>query len=166
MIQILLPDQALIYRSLRLEALKRYPEHFGAGYEQQLSLDKLYFERIIEEQSNQGVMFGAFEVEQLVGICGVTFETERQLNSGEIIQMYVKPEYQNQGFGAELMNALLSTCKSASISALFLEVMPQNSQAIHLYRQMGFTQISNESAEGAPLVMSLTLQPESQSQNA
>ncbi|MDN3650150.1 GNAT family N-acetyltransferase [Reinekea marina] len=157
MIRILQSEDALRYRSLRLEALKRYPEHFGVGYEQQLSLDKLYFERIIEEQSNQGLMFGAFDGEQLVGICGVTFETERQLNSGEIIQMYVKPEYQNKGFGALLMNVLLSTCKSASLSALFLEVMPQNAQAIHLYRQIGFTQISHESAKGAPMLMSLTL---------
>ena len=103
-IRILEPRDAGVYREIRLEALKKFPEYFGSGYEQQVKLEKLYFERLIEERSDKGKMFGAFIDDELVGICGVTFETQVLPNAGEIIQMYVKLEHQNSGLGKKLVN--------------------------------------------------------------
>jgi len=137
-VKILEPKDSLEYREIRLEALKKYPEYFGSGYEQQVQLDKLYFERLIEEGSSEGIMAGVYADDQLVGICGVTFETKVLPNAGEIIQMYVKPEYQNRGFGKSLMRHILDTCKSAPISTILLEVVNENTSAVKVYEQSGY----------------------------
>ena len=41
------PGESRAYRAIRLEALKSYPEFFGANYEEQVNLDKLYFEKTV-----------------------------------------------------------------------------------------------------------------------
>lgn len=85
------------YRKIRLEALEEYPEHFGSGYYEKANLPKLYFQRLIEEESSQGFMVGAFEKTDLVGICGITFETKLLDSSGKIVQMYVTKNHQRKG---------------------------------------------------------------------
>lgn len=54
-VKLLEPQDSSAYRDVRLEALKEYPEFFGSGYKQQLTLEKLYFERLIEEKSEKGL---------------------------------------------------------------------------------------------------------------
>lgn len=137
-VKILEPKDAKAYRAIRLEALQNYPEYFGSEYEQQVKLEKLYFERLIEDESGKGTMVGAFSEGQLVGICGVTFETTVLPNAGEIIQMYVKPEYQNKGYGKNLMLKIREACTSPPVSTVLLEVVKSNVSAIKVYEQSGY----------------------------
>lgn len=157
MIRKLRPKDAPAYRLLRLEALKAYPNYFGSGYEQQVLLNKLYFEQLIEEQSERGVMFGAFVDSNLVGICGVTFEAQRLPDAGEIIQMYVQPEYQHKGFGRQLMNAIEGYCRKGRAKNLVLEVIRANTSAINLYTQLGYRAPLVESDQSTPIEMILAL---------
>ena len=153
--KILGPKDAIAYRAIRLEALKKYPEYFGSGYEQQVQLEKLYFERLIEEGSEKGKMAGVFIDNQLVGVCGVTFETTVLPNAGEVIQMYVKPEYQSKGFGKSLMLKIKEICDSCAISTVLLEVVKDNESAIKVYKQSGYK--INESLSCDPNKVYMTL---------
>ena len=128
-----------LYRSIRLEALQNYPEYFGSNYTQQAQLEKLYFEKIIEQNMPNGIMIGAFFANQLIGICGVTFDTQLLPNAGEIIQMYVAPMHQGHKIGRDLMNHLYQIVKDQKqIKTLVLGVQKNNIPAIKTYLHCGF----------------------------
>ncbi|ATX75858.1 GNAT family N-acetyltransferase [Reinekea forsetii] len=154
-VKLLEPGYSSAYREIILEALKEYPEFFGSGYEQQLNLEKMYFERLIEEKSEKGLMVGAYYDGELVGICGVTFETEVLPNAGEIIQMYVKADHQSQGVGKKLMRHIQDACATKDVSVLLLEVVRENPGAIKVYEQSGY--ILNESLGDDPNAVFMTM---------
>ena len=135
---ILSPGDSKAYRSIRLEALERFPELFCSSFQEQVRLEKLYFERLIEESSEKGKMVGAFCDNELVAICGVTFETRLLPGAGEIVQMYVRPEVRHRGIGRKLIAAAKDICLSVSAGHLVLEVIRSNRGAIALYQSCGF----------------------------
>ena len=154
-IRLLERKDSSAYRKIRLEALKKYPDYFGSVYAQQVKLDKLYFEQIIEDASAKGKMFGAYIKEKLVGICGVTFETQIAPRAGEIIQMYVVPEYQNAGIGKKMMATIEAFCRKKMVELLLLEVVKSNLSAIRVYERYGFE--VNEDLNYDPKTQIMTL---------
>ena len=95
------------YRFLRLESLEKYPNSFGSKYEEQKQREKLAFENFIEQSNPECFIIGAILQDKLIGICGFYRHTDIDCNHrGEIIQMYVQPEYQ----GNQIVIALI--CKS------------------------------------------------------
>ncbi len=138
-IRKLKPSESKLYRNIRLEALKAYPAYFGSNHAEQVKLEKLYFEKVIEEQNSEGVMMGAFIKDDLVGICGVTFKTDLIPNAGEIIQMYVKEHFQGMKLSKALMTyiiEIISTYKD--IDFLVLGVEKSNTAALKSYLSCGF----------------------------
>ena len=65
------------------------------------------------------------------------------LDEAEIITISVIPEKQNQGFGAEILQAEVNKLVSASVSKVFLEVRKDNQNAVSLYKSAGFRQFSS-----------------------
>ncbi len=150
-------NESKLYRALRLEALREYPEYFGSDYSQQVHLEKLYFERIIETNSDKGDMVGAFRDEVLIGICGVTYETEVISNAGEIVQMYVKRNFQGHMIGENLIRAIIELVKNKKkVSVLLLGVYINNVKAKSVYEKCEFT-INEEIKKGGEVVY-MTLQ--------
>lgn len=47
--RMLSPEDSFLYRTVMLESLKLHPDCFGSGYEKQVALPQLYFERLIIE---------------------------------------------------------------------------------------------------------------------
>ncbi|WP_255554518.1 GNAT family N-acetyltransferase [Moritella sp. 24] len=90
---------SIAYRALRLESLKLHPECFGSGYEEQSQLSQLYFEKLIEQKSTKGIMLGAFNGRELIGLCGLIPSTSTAI---EIIQMYVAKKARGKGGCSEI----------------------------------------------------------------
>lgn len=129
-----------LYREIRLEALREYPEYFGSSYEEQCALEKLYFERLLEEKYQNAFMFGAFYDDKLIGICGLTTDRVSIPNSGEIIQMYVKRGFQGKKIGYQLLDEIIKfTKKQNKLSSIILGVKKSNTIAHYLYSNMGFS---------------------------
>lgn len=126
-----------IYREIRLESLKKFPEAFEADYQDALRTEKLRFEIDIENQETDRFMTGAFYGDELVGICGFA-KDER--GRGNIFQMYVKEEYQGRNIGMELLRAVIN---DADTKEIILEVKPDNLNAFHLYQKAGFKEIEH-----------------------
>ena len=65
------------------------------------------------------------------------------LGAGEahILNVCVRDEYRNLGFGRRLLVHLLERAVAAGVSEAFLEVRPSTLAAIRLYQQLGFDQI-------------------------
>lgn len=138
----LLPTDSASYRTIRLECLKNFPQYFGSTYEEQVLLPKLAWETFIETQDPHRFIVGAFEGEALFGICGVNLETRAKTQHiGEIIQMYVKPEYSGKKLGLKLIQAAVAEAfKNPLVEQLLLNVVTTNISANRVYEQAGFVE--------------------------
>jgi ribosomal-protein-alanine N-acetyltransferase len=65
------------------------------------------------------------------------------LGAGEahILNVCVRDEFRNLGFGRRLLEHLLDRALAAGVTEAFLEVRPSNLSAIRLYQHLGFEQI-------------------------
>ncbi|WP_407481086.1 GNAT family N-acetyltransferase [Elizabethkingia meningoseptica] len=126
------PYESRIYREIRLESLKKFPEAFEADYQDALRTEKLRFEIDIENQETDRFIIGAFYGNELIGICGFVKD---EGGRGNIFQMYVKEEYQGRNIGMELLRAVIN---DADTKEIILEVKPDNLSAFHLYQKAGF----------------------------
>lgn len=150
--------ESLEYRSIRLEALSLYPEYFCSDYDQQNRIEKLHFERLIEIQSEQGKIIGAFKSANLIGICGLSVENQFKSNAVEIVQMYVQSEFQGFGIGNGLIQAVIHVARELySVDQIILEVMNNNDVAIKSYLASGFKANSSLESSDTTFYMSLEL---------
>jgi ribosomal protein S18 acetylase RimI-like enzyme len=135
------PEETGVYREIRLECLKNFPDWFGSVYEEQVVLPKLMGETTIEEQKPEKFIFGAFSDGKLIGICGFTKEMRKKTkHRAEVTQVYVKPEYQGKKIGEGMMRALAKEAfTNPEVEQLELGVETNNPSAIRTYEKAGFT---------------------------
>ena len=134
------PDDVGQYRALRLECLKLFPELFGSTYEEEAAKPRLKFETLIAEGSDDDLMLGAFCENQLIGIAGFIRSQRRKIrHRGEVVQVYVNPEYRGKKIGENLMRKLLEKIFTiVGIEQVELGVVCGNTSAITLYEKLGF----------------------------
>lgn len=58
-----------------------------------------------------------------------------------ILNLCVKPDMQNKGYGALMLDHLLDTASKHHAEMAFLEVRPSNRHAIKLYQRAGFDEV-------------------------
>lgn len=58
-----------------------------------------------------------------------------------VLNLCVKPEMQNNGYGSAMLEHLLEIARSHNVEVVFLEVRPSNRRAIRLYEKAGFNEI-------------------------
>lgn len=135
--------EAKIFRHVRLEALKNFPEGFGTRYEDEIGKTRIYFEEIIERGDSADIFFfGAFaEDDELIGIAGFVRENRAKTkHRGEIVSMYVKPEFHGRRIGENLLRALIEAAfEIEGIEQIQLTVVADNRAAVRLYEKIGFT---------------------------
>jgi ribosomal-protein-alanine N-acetyltransferase len=62
-------------------------------------------------------------------------------NEAHLLNVCVREEFRNRGFGRALLQHLLQAAAGAGAAIVFLEVRPANIGAIRLYESLGFRQI-------------------------
>lgn len=77
------------------------------------------------------------KTEELIGYAVLSV----MLDEAELLSMTIKPDRQGQGFGRKLLKFVIEKAKSSKAETLFLEVRATHPVAIHLYKDLGFTQI-------------------------
>jgi ribosomal protein S18 acetylase RimI-like enzyme len=139
-IRKLQPHESSIYRETRLVCLKNAPEYFGSTYEEEVKIPKLKFETCIEDESPDHFMFGAFDAEKLIGLAGFDrMQRRRARHRGEVVHMYVDPNYRGQNIGEALLRGLLDHVFGLDgIEQAQLSVIAGNDRAIRLYEKIGF----------------------------
>lgn len=78
----------------------------------------------------------AEEEKKILGYCGVVMVPDE----GDITNVAVAKERQNQGIGKMLVEELVKKSREAGVTQLYLEVRKSNERAIHVYEKMGFVQ--------------------------
>jgi ribosomal protein S18 acetylase RimI-like enzyme len=134
------PDEAALYRAVRLTCLQTEPDNFGTTYAEEAARPKLRFETFIEEPDDDHALFGAFDGAALIGLVGfVRQERTKTRHRGDIVQVYVDPRYRNQKVGEQLLRAVIEYAFALEgLEQLELGVVASNAAAIRLYEKLGF----------------------------
>ncbi len=128
-------SDAEAYRAIRLNALETAPEAFGSTYEIESGRPLSQF----EERLAANAVFGAFLDDAIVGMVGFwQSDGPREHHKGRIFGTYVKPEARGSGAGRALMGAVLAHAAGV-VEQVTLFVVEDNTDAIALYRRVGFT---------------------------
>jgi RimJ/RimL family protein N-acetyltransferase len=144
-IRRLTPSDASAYQSLRLAALQDTPSAFGSSHEEERDRPVSEIEARLAVASDSGV-FGAFEVDTLVGLVGLRRESMKNLaHKVRIWGMYVVPAARGKGIGRALLAQALALARSApGLTRVNLSANAANVAAVHLYESVGFKTFGRE----------------------
>lgn len=135
-------NDAPIYRKIRLDCLKNFPDNFGSTFDEESKVNELKFETYLKEENTDNFMFGAFNGENLIGVCGFSRETRNKTkHRGEIVQMYVNPDYSGKNIGFDLLQKTVEKAlESLEIEQIVLSLVAENQGANKLYKKIGFVE--------------------------
>lgn len=134
-IRRLTPADAILFRSLRLRALREHPDAFTSSYEH----DAQQPVEAAAARLAQHAFWGAYRNAELYGIVGLEAETRaKNRHKGTVVGMYVAPEVAGRGVGRALLQALVDHARAAGLASLVLTVTEGNGAATHLYESAGF----------------------------
>jgi ribosomal protein S18 acetylase RimI-like enzyme len=134
-IRRLAPADALLYRALRLRALREHPDAFTSSYED----DQGQPVEASAARLAAHAFWGAYQGAELYGFVGLEREARvKNRHKATVVGMYVAPEVTGQGVGRALLLALLAHARGEGLDSLVLTVTDGNAQAQRLYASAGF----------------------------
>ena len=139
-IRMLGPEDAVLFRDIRLEALRLSPEAFGSTYE----IEAARPPEFLAERLAGSTVFGGFDGETLLGIAG--FKQEQGLkdrHKAMLWGMYVRPAARGLKLGARLVAAVLDHARGR-VELVQLAVVADNDSARRLYLAAGFVEYGLE----------------------
>ncbi len=171
-IRLLSPEDAPLYRPLRLRMLGEHPEAFSSSAEEESLLPMDAVRQRLSSHSR--FYWGAFEGGRLLGTVGLDCEQrEKNRHKATVVGMYVAREHSGHGLGRALLSTLLSEARERGLEVLVLTVTEGNHAAIRLYENLGFCTFGIEpraiKVQGvayAKVHMVLELQPSTPSQSS
>ena len=138
--RILKPSESKKYREIRLESLQNAKENFGSTYEESVIMPELFFETAIKNEDGYNKIFGAFDGENIIAICGYRRESSlKTRHRALLVQVYTKPEYRGKKISYELMKFMIEKLfEDETMQQITLGVVSDNHAAIKVYERLGF----------------------------
>jgi ribosomal protein S18 acetylase RimI-like enzyme len=136
------PDDAAIFRALRLEGFARHPLEFRIAPEDETSLTMAQ----VEARITNDYVVGAFALGgALAGIGGLTRYAGAKLQHKALLWgMYVREGARGQGLGDAIVVDLLAHARATGVEIVQLTVVADNTRARRLYERHGFTAYGTE----------------------
>ena len=133
-IRRLVPEDAQVYRAIRLEALARAPDSFSATHGVEAARPLADFAARLSEAA----VFGAFLGEDIVGMAAFKQEPGlKTCHKGFVWGVFVAASTRGMGLGAALLNVVMEAAWR-DVEQLTLSVVADNAPAIALYRACRF----------------------------
>ena len=124
----------VLWKEIRLEALKRHPEAFGGTYEEEC----LWSDEDFKLGLVKSDIFGAFIDNRLVGVAGIfVIQSKKLKHKGTLFSLYVKNEKRGQGIADQLVKAVINHVRQRVLQ-LHCTVVTNNNSALKLYQRHGF----------------------------
>jgi len=137
----LTPEDAALYREIRLVGLRESPEAFGSTFDAENARPVEWFS---ERLRNRAGTFGAFDGEELVGTAGLRIgEGQKEAHKGTLVGMYVRAGWRQAGLGRRLVQAVLDFARE-HVEIVQLSVVSENAAARRLYLSLGFREYGFE----------------------
>ncbi len=139
-IRRLRPEDAVLYRELRLEALLRNPEAFSSTLEAETAQTLAWF----SDRLAGSAVFGAFAGGELLAIASFYIPPDaKEAHKGMLAGMYVRPTARRAGIAHRLVDAVLDhACQYVEL--IELAVVSENEAALRLYAGLGFVEYGRE----------------------
>ena len=132
-IRCLKPDDWVLYREMRLAALRDSPFAFGSTYEGEAA----HAEPVWRERLQGRSLFMALESGRAAGLAAGVRNRERP-DEALLVSMWIAPAFRGRGIGEKLVQSVLTWTASKGFSRITLEVTEGNDAAERLYRRCGF----------------------------
>jgi ribosomal protein S18 acetylase RimI-like enzyme len=133
------PQDAMLFKAIRLRALKDTPSAFGSTYarESQLS-DAEWLNRAANWSGELRIMLLAMDGNEACGIAG-SYVDPNDATRAQLISMWTAPTHRQRGIGRLLINEILAWARERNVRTLQLMVTSSNETAIRFYDGLGFT---------------------------
>jgi ribosomal protein S18 acetylase RimI-like enzyme len=131
------PENALLFKTIRLCALQTDPNAFGSTYAKESQLDDAAWVQRIRYWGEYRTGFLAIDGELPCGMLAV-FPDEDNPGCAQLISMWVAAEHRRTGLGRQLIDSAKSWAVSHGFRELRLFVTCVNKGAIEFYIRNGF----------------------------
>lgn len=139
-------EEAAAFRAIRLDALRRQPEAFGASAEEAEGADPAAFAAALRKPAPDAI-FGAWLPGEVApqGMAGFFVHRARKVaHKGAIWGVYVRDAARGQGLGRRLVEAAIVQARGAGLETLLLTVSAEARAASALYENLGFVAYGTE----------------------
>jgi RimJ/RimL family protein N-acetyltransferase len=145
-----------LYKQVRLASLRDAPYAFGITYESALQRSAEIWRDKAENtaQGTDGATFIAFSGDVPIGMAAI-FRIKGQADIGELMQVWIAPEYRGTNTPWELMNSIFRWAAENNFRRIIAGVTKVNARAQKFYVKYGFA-IMEETSEGVYLVKEVT----------
>lgn len=131
-------ENALVFKDVRLRALKESPTAFSSTYAKESEIpDEEWTKRSGRWSSDGAVGLLAYDGDSVCGMVFCFTDQERR-ERGHIVSMWVDPEFRRVGVGRLLIDSIAAWAKGRGMRELKLMVTSVNHAAIAFYERMGF----------------------------
>ena len=98
-------------------------------------------------QNPKSIYFIAELNGEMVGGCGLFPTKGLPNNCVELVKLYVSKDARGKNIGYELMQKCIDKAKELNQSSLYLESLPELSNAVNLYESVGFKKLNSPLGE-------------------
>jgi RimJ/RimL family protein N-acetyltransferase len=134
------PDDAELFREIRLEGLQRDPDAFSSTFEIESAQPLSYF----ADRIGRSAIFGAFRGSELLGVVGYAVQPgPKHAHKGLLWGMYVRSAARQTGIARKLIEAAIEHARGR-VELLQLSVVSENEAARRLYASLGFEEYGVE----------------------
>lgn len=98
-------------------------------------------------QSEKSVLWVAEIDKKIVGCCGIYPTTGLPKNCVELVKFYLSATSRGKGIGRILMEKSIESARELGYTELYLESMPEFSNAITIYEKQGFLKLDRPLGE-------------------
>jgi ribosomal protein S18 acetylase RimI-like enzyme len=133
------PQNALIFKEVRLRALRDSPHAFGSTYAKESQLvDAEWVERATRWNGERSILYLAMAASAACGIVGASLD-ESDPTRAQLISMWTAPTHRQRGVGRLLVDQILVWARARGVCSLQLMVTSNNEPAMRFYQRLGFT---------------------------
>jgi len=133
------PQNAMIFKAVRLRALQDTPSAFGSTYAKESQFtDADWIKRAVQWNGERSAAFLAMDVHIACGIVG-SFLDQDDTTRAHLGSMWTAPTHRHRGIGRLLVNEVLGWARLHRARTLQLMVTSNNEPAILFYQRLGFT---------------------------
>jgi len=128
-----------LFKQIRLTSLFESPSSFTTSYESALKrTPESWSEQadLSAEGTDRGTFF-LFSENVAIGIAALYRDTAR-VDAGELIQVWVSPEYRGTGAAEILLEAVFNWARENGFHRILAGVNPGNVRALKFYQRLGF----------------------------
>lgn len=146
--------EADLYRQMRLASLREAPYAFSTTYESALrrSAESWREQADSTAQGTDRATFVLFSDDGPIGIAAL-YRLPDPTDMGEVLQVWVAPEYRGKGAAWDLMDAVFEWAGENGFRTIIARITKGNARALRFYLKYGFSfadeDSPNESGEVA-----------------